>query len=112
MLDHLKIVRTEQSRLPGIDFASLRFGTVFADHMLTLDYADGSWSLHVATASTVRLTHSRLVSGEFPSELSFIQSLKREPRRYFYERHIRIAIVMNLIVFLAPLVGVVVNDAL
>ena len=44
MLDHLEIVRTEQSRLPGIDFASLKFGTVFADHMLTLDYADGSWS--------------------------------------------------------------------
>ena len=44
-----------------------------------------------------------------PSELSFIDSLKREPRRHFYERHTRIAIAMILIVFFAPFVGVVVK---
>ena len=45
----------------------------------------------------------------FPSEPSFRESLKSESRRYFYERHIRIAIAMILIVFFAPFVGIWVN---
>ncbi len=45
----------------------------------------------------------------FPSELSFIDSLKSEPRRSFYERHPRIAIGMIVILFFAPLVGIFVN---
>jgi hypothetical protein len=45
----------------------------------------------------------------FPSELSFIESLKSEQRRYFYERNPRIAIAMIIIVFLAPFVGIFVK---
>lgn len=45
----------------------------------------------------------------FPSELSFTDSLKSEQRRHFYERNIRVAMAMILIVFLAPFVGVVVS---
>ena len=44
-----------------------------------------------------------------PSELSFADSLKSEQRRHFYERNIRVAMAMILIVFLAPFVGVAVN---
>ena len=44
-----------------------------------------------------------------PTELSFFESLKSAPRRYFYERHPRIAMAMILIVFLAPFVGLYVN---
>ena len=42
----------------------------------------------------------------FPSELSFTDSLKSEQRRHFYERHKGLAIVMILVVFLLPFVGV------
>ena len=45
----------------------------------------------------------------FPSELSFTDSLKAEQRRHFYERNKRIAIVMILIVFLAPFIGIFVR---
>ena len=45
----------------------------------------------------------------FPSELSFSDSLKAEQRRHFYERNKSIAIVMILIVFLAPFIGIFVS---
>ncbi len=41
-----------------------------------------------------------------PSEPSFTGSLKREPRRNFYEHHKPIAVLMILILFLLPIVGV------
>ena len=41
-----------------------------------------------------------------PSELSFTSSLKSDQRNGFYERHKPIAVVMILIVFLLPIVGV------
>lgn len=41
-----------------------------------------------------------------PSDLSFAGSLKSEPRRNFYEHHKPIAVLMILIVFLLPIVGV------
>ena len=40
------------------------------------------------------------------SELPFASSLKSEQRQHFYERHKPIAIVMILLVFLLPIVGV------
>ena len=40
------------------------------------------------------------------SELSFADSLKSDQRQGFYERHKPIAVVMILIVFLLPIVGV------
>lgn len=40
------------------------------------------------------------------SELSFTGSLKSEPRRNFYEHHKPIAVLMILILFLLPIVGV------
>lgn len=42
------------------------------------------------------------------SELSFADSLKSEQRKHFYERHLRIAMAMILVVFLAPFVGLTV----
>ncbi len=40
-----------------------------------------------------------------PSDLSFIDSLKSESRKYFYEHHETVAIAMVLVVFLLPLIG-------
>jgi hypothetical protein len=40
------------------------------------------------------------------SDLSFTGSLKSEPRRNFYEHHKPVAVLMILIVFLLPIVGV------
>jgi hypothetical protein len=39
-------------------------------------------------------------------ELSFAGSLKSEPRRTFYEHHKPVAVLMILILFLFPIVGV------
>jgi len=43
------------------------------------------------------------------SELSFTGSLKSEPRRNFYEHNKPIAVLMILILFLFPIVGVSVS---
>jgi hypothetical protein len=40
------------------------------------------------------------------SDLSFTGSLKSEPRRNFYEHHKPIAVLMILILFLFPIVGI------
>jgi len=40
-----------------------------------------------------------------PSDLSFSDSLKESQRREFYERHKSIAVMMILVVFLLPFVG-------
>lgn len=39
----IPITRTEQSRLPEVDFNNLPFGSVFSDHMFLADYYDGAW---------------------------------------------------------------------
>ena len=44
-----------------------------------------------------------------PSELSFTSSLKSDQRNGFYERNKPIVVVMILIVFLLPIVGVFVT---
>ncbi len=44
MLEEFNIERVPMSRAGSVDFRALKFGTVFTDHMLTLDFADGAWS--------------------------------------------------------------------
>ena len=39
----MKIVKTAQSKLEGIDFNNLPFGSTFTDHMFVCDYANGAW---------------------------------------------------------------------
>ena len=39
----MKTTRTTRSRLAETDFSRLEFGTVFSDHMVMMDYADGAW---------------------------------------------------------------------
>lgn len=46
------------------------------------------------------------------TDLSFTDSLKSDQRRNFYERHQSIAILMILIVFLAPFAGLYVTGLL
>jgi branched-chain amino acid aminotransferase len=42
-MENLKITKTEQSRMSGIDYSNLGFGKFFSDHMFVVDYADGAW---------------------------------------------------------------------
>ena len=37
------VTPVEQSRLAQVDFDRLGFGTVFSDHMFSMDYRDGAW---------------------------------------------------------------------
>jgi branched-chain amino acid aminotransferase len=39
----IAIERTHSSRLAGVDMTNLPFGTVFSDHMVVADYAEGRW---------------------------------------------------------------------
>jgi branched-chain amino acid aminotransferase len=39
----IQITKTQQSRLPEVDFDNLPFGRVFADHMLVAHYRNGNW---------------------------------------------------------------------
>lgn len=39
----MKIIRKNTSRLNTTNFSSLRFGTVFSDHMLVCNYKNGEW---------------------------------------------------------------------
>lgn len=43
VLGPVRVERVAESRLPSVDFASLPFGSVFTDHMLTLTYDNGAW---------------------------------------------------------------------
>ena len=42
MLD-IKITRTEDSKLPHIDFDNLPFGKIWSDHMFMSDFEEGKW---------------------------------------------------------------------
>ena len=42
-LSDIRISRTTNSRLSGIDFEKIPFGRVFSDHMLVCDYDQGEW---------------------------------------------------------------------
>ncbi|MCB9183496.1 MAG: branched-chain amino acid aminotransferase [Flavobacteriales bacterium] len=39
----IAIERTKASRLPQTDLENIKFGRVFSDHMLVMDYVDGAW---------------------------------------------------------------------
>lgn len=39
----IQIEKTSQSRLSEIDFNTLKFGSIFSDHMLVADYHDNAW---------------------------------------------------------------------
>lgn len=39
----IKTTRTQNSRLPDIDWTHLPFGRIFTDHMLCMDYSGGAW---------------------------------------------------------------------
>ncbi len=43
----IKINKVAQSRASEVDFNNLKFGTVFTDHMLEVDYANGEWQTPV-----------------------------------------------------------------
>lgn len=58
----IKVNKIEKSRINEVDWDNLTFGSVFTDHMLIMNYADGKWgkpeikplsslSLHPATAA-------------------------------------------------------------
>ncbi len=40
----IKLTKTEETRLVGIDFDTLPFGKTFSDHMFMADYIDGEWT--------------------------------------------------------------------
>ena len=42
-LEGLSVQKVQRSRLPEVNFDSLGFGSVFADHMFSLVYEDGQW---------------------------------------------------------------------
>ncbi|MCB0792883.1 MAG: branched-chain amino acid aminotransferase [Flavobacteriales bacterium] len=39
----IAIQRTANSRLPGTDLENVKFGRVFSDHMVMMDFEDGAW---------------------------------------------------------------------
>jgi len=39
----IQVHQTTHSRLSGVDFDNLKFGTLFTDHLFVADYADGKW---------------------------------------------------------------------
>ena len=43
MFSKLKITKAPKSRLSSVDFDDLGFGSVFSDHMFSLQYEDGKW---------------------------------------------------------------------
>lgn len=42
-LNPIKITKTETSKINDVDFNNLSFGSIYSDHMLVCDYANGSW---------------------------------------------------------------------
>ncbi len=43
MASPIKITRTQQSRLPGMDLTNVPFGKIFSDHMFIADYNGKEW---------------------------------------------------------------------
>ena len=44
-MDSIQVTPTTASKINDVDFKNLGFGTVFSDHMLVCDYADGKWGI-------------------------------------------------------------------
>ena len=40
---NIQITKTDNSRISKIDFDNLVFGKEFSDHMINMDYKNGSW---------------------------------------------------------------------
>lgn len=44
-MDSIHVTPTTASKINDVDFKNLGFGTVFSDHMLVCEYADGKWGI-------------------------------------------------------------------
>ena len=44
-MNDISIERAERSKIGTVDFDNLSFGSVYTDHMLVCDYADGQWGV-------------------------------------------------------------------
>jgi branched-chain amino acid aminotransferase len=42
-LSKFPVIPVDQSRLAQVDFDNLGFGSIFSDHMFSMEYADGAW---------------------------------------------------------------------
>jgi branched-chain amino acid aminotransferase len=42
-ISEIKVTKVKYSRISEVDFNNIKFGRQFADHMFSLDYADGEW---------------------------------------------------------------------
>lgn len=43
IINDIEIIKTTSTKIHGVDFDNLKFGSVFSDHMLVCDYKDGKW---------------------------------------------------------------------
>lgn len=43
VIKDIRVTKTNNSKLPQVDWDNLPFGKVFSDHMLVMDYKDGAW---------------------------------------------------------------------
>ncbi len=43
IINDIKIIRTESTKIHEVDFDNLKFGNTFSDHMLECEYQDGKW---------------------------------------------------------------------
>jgi branched-chain amino acid aminotransferase len=40
---NLKVIKTDKTRIDGVDWNNLRFGVYFSDHVFISRYKDGKW---------------------------------------------------------------------
>lgn len=43
LIKDIEVIKIKKSKINNVDFDSLKFGSVFSDHMLECDYKDGKW---------------------------------------------------------------------
>jgi len=43
-MEHIKITKTEKSKLSELDFDNIPLGKIFTDHMFVCDYENGTWN--------------------------------------------------------------------
>jgi branched-chain amino acid aminotransferase len=97
LVSNIKIERTQNSKLPSVDFDNIVFGKQFSDHMFVADYKNGEWqNLEIKPYAPITLSPACAALHYGQSAFEGMKAYKNEDGEIFLFRPIENAKRINI----------------
>lgn len=97
LVSNIKIERTQNSKLPSVDFDNIVFGKQFSDHMFVADYKNGEWqNLEIKPYAPIMLSPACAALHYGQSAFEGMKAYKNEAGEIFLFRPLENALRINI----------------